>query len=674
MADVKQLILDIIARDRASQAFKSTGDAAAGLSVKVGGIGKSMTKTLTPAAAGVAVAFKTAFSEFDTGADTIRATTGATGKTLDGLTKSMKNVAVGVAEPLSVVGTAVGDINKRLGLTGKPLEGLTKQFVNLGHITGTDVSANIDAVTGLFNNFGVAADKQSGSLDTLFRASQVSGLGVAQLASQMASGGVVLREAGLSFDQSAALIAGLGKAGLDAGAVMPALGKALAVAAKDGKPAQQVLTDTFAAIKAAPDGTKAAGIALDVFGAKAGPKLAALIREGKLSFEELTNSISTGDTINAAAADTADWSEKFQMLKNRLQATIGPFGEIGAAAAAGLGALGPALLGFSSVAPVAGKVGKAIGGIASSAGSAAASVAGSAAKMVASFATTAARAVVSAATTAASWVASAATTVASFVATAAAAVASAAVTAAAWLVAAAPFIALGLVVAGVVILIIKNWDTIKAATLAVWGAIRDALSAVWAGISAGATFIFESIKTYFMFWVNGVRLVISGIGAVFGIITGAAETVGRTVRNIFDGVVGFFSGLPGRIGGVIGGLTDLITAPFKAAFNGVATIWNNTVGKLSFKIPGWVPGVGGKGFDVPDIPKFATGVTNFGGGLAYVHRDELLVNMPRGTDVIPAGAAAAGGRGDVYIDKLIQQPGQSIYELGREFAWALKAG
>jgi hypothetical protein len=31
------------------------------------------------------------------------------------------------------------------------------------------------------------------------------------------------------------------------------------------------------------------------------------------------------------------------------------------------------------------------------------------------------------------------------------------------------------------------------------------------------------------------------------------------------------------------------------------------VGKLSFTVPGWVPGIGGKGFDVPDIPMLAQG-------------------------------------------------------------------
>ncbi len=45
------------------------------------------------------------------------------------------------------------------------------------------------------------------------------------------------------------------------------------------------------------------------------------------------------------------------------------------------------------------------------------------------------------------------------------------------------------------------------------------------------------------------------------------------------------------------------------------------------------------------IPSHAMGVTNFAGGLAKVHRDELLVNLPRGTDVIPADVSRGLFRG-----------------------------
>jgi len=46
---------------------------------------------------------------------------------------------------------------------------------------------------------------------------------------------------------------------------------------------------------------------------------------------------------------------------------------------------------------------------------------------------------------------------------------------------------------------------------------------------------------------------------------------------------------------------------YKGLFNTIAKAWNTTIGKLSFKIPSWVPGLGGKGFDVPNIPELATG-------------------------------------------------------------------
>jgi hypothetical protein len=52
---------------------------------------------------------------------------------------------------------------------------------------------------------------------------------------------------------------------------------------------------------------------------------------------------------------------------------------------------------------------------------------------------------------------------------------------------------------------------------------------------------------------------------------------------------------------------NLVVGIYKGLFNGIADIWNNTVGKLSFKIPSWVPGIGGAGFDVPNIPKLAAG-------------------------------------------------------------------
>jgi hypothetical protein len=50
-----------------------------------------------------------------------------------------------------------------------------------------------------------------------------------------------------------------------------------------------------------------------------------------------------------------------------------------------------------------------------------------------------------------------------------------------------------------------------------------------------------------------------------------------------------------------------LLAVVKTIFNGIASAWNNTVGKLSFSVPSWVPKIGGKGFDMPNIPMLANG-------------------------------------------------------------------
>ena len=73
--------------------------------------------------------------------------------------------------------------------------------------------------------------------------------------------------------------------------------------------------------------------------------------------------------------------------------------------------------------------------------------------------------------------------------------------------------------------------------------------------------------------------------------------------NVWD----WLRALPGNIGSAFSRIAGFITAPFRAAFNAVGSLWNSTVGRLSFRIPSWVPGIGGDGFSMPQIPRFHSG-------------------------------------------------------------------
>jgi phage-related protein len=109
------------------------------------------------------------------------------------------------------------------------------------------------------------------------------------------------------------------------------------------------------------------------------------------------------------------------------------------------------------------------------------------------------------------------------------------------------------------------------------------------------------------------------------------------IVGIFNGVVDWFSKLPGRIGGFFSAIGDGIRNAFRGAFNFVADIWNNTVGRINFTIPSWVPGIGGNNFGVPKIPKFHTG-----GVVPGMQGQEMLAMLQAGERVVPRGGSGGG--------------------------------
>ena len=102
---------------------------------------------------------------------------------------------------------------------------------------------------------------------------------------------------------------------------------------------------------------------------------------------------------------------------------------------------------------------------------------------------------------------------------------------------------------------------------------------------------------------NPVVLITAGILAL-GIGIVAAYKKFEPFRDIVDAI---FGGIKYWINEVTIPAFKLLLGVAKTIFNGIATIWNNTFGKLSFNIPSWIPGIGGKGFDVPNIPLMAAG-------------------------------------------------------------------
>ena len=157
-------------------------------------------------------------------------------------------------------------------------------------------------------------------------------------------------------------------------------------------------------------------------------------------------------------------------------------------------------------------------------------------------------------------------------------------------------------------------------------ALTDALKIV--AVLIGASIIVS---------LEAARIALIAIGDAMNWITDVIVAGANFFKAVWNDAMGFFKGIPGAIRTSWNGLSNVIQAPFKEAFNAIAKMWNDTLGKIDLKIPSWVPGIGGKSFNVPDIPMLATGTDSWPGGLAVLgEQGPELVNLPQGASVTPA--------------------------------------
>jgi len=125
-----------------------------------------------------------------------------------------------------------------------------------------------------------------------------------------------------------------------------------------------------------------------------------------------------------------------------------------------------------------------------------------------------------------------------------------------------------------------------------------------------------------------------------------AGTAGANIgKNIFNGIIDFITSIPGKITELLGNIVSTITRIATNIKNAISSIFKSgnegiEAGQQAAKNRTTVRG-------------YASGVTNFAGGMALVgERGPELVNLPRGSDVIPAGQtqqALSGTSGSMEI-------------------------
>ncbi|TMC49468.1 MAG: hypothetical protein E6J14_08185 [Chloroflexi bacterium] len=215
------------------------------------------------------------------------------------------------------------------------------------------------------------------------------------------------------------------------------------------------------------------------------------------------------------------------------------------------------------------------------------------------------------------------------------------------------------IVAALVILEAKfHWIEVVA------GEVTAAMAVAWRGLQAAFEAVMTVIHGIFQWCKDNWPLLLGILAGPFGIAVAEIATHFSAIRDAFEKLLGFFAGTVDRVRGVFADVGNAILTPLKWAFNGIANIWNKTVGSLSFSIPGWVPVIGGDSFSMPKIPTF-----HGGGTVPGFPGQEVLALLQAGEKVTAAPPAGRGDGTTVIVNATSQA---DPHWIAREVAWVLR--
>jgi TP901 family phage tail tape measure protein len=605
---------------RTGKSIESTGKS-------LGKVGSTLTKSVTVPTVAIGTALLKLSEDFESAENTIRSSTGTTGSTLESLNGTMKSVYSNVASSLSDTSTAVSDVYKRLGLSGKPLQTLSTQFLNLSRITGTDLTTNIQTASQAFKAMNLTSSQYSGALDQVYKASQSTGQTTSDMLTSIQKYAPALKELGLNFSSSTALVGGLSKSGVNVQQVMTGLTKGISTMAKSGiTDANKAVKTLFDQIKAAPNSMTATKVAVAEFGTKAGPALATAVREGKLNYADLLKTISSSSgTISKATADTSTPLGRLKKLGHQLQIAFLPVANSLMSAAEGfepaiakmvgkikefadwLSKLSPAqkemVLKLVLIVAAAGPVIKIIGELTTNVGG----VIKGFGKLGGSIKT--AGGVM------------------------------------AWIKSPGHIVVLAITAIIIAIaLVIKYWPQISAFVS------KNKVLLIGLAVAIGAITIVLTVAKIAQALFNvtmglcPITWIIVGIVAVVAVIVLLIthwKTVSTVMGNVFKNIK---SGFKSFVNFIITGINYMISGALKPI--------NLLISGLN-KIPGVkIPALS---ITIPNVPNFATGTDYFSGGAAIINeKGGELVNLPNGSQVIPADKTdkALSSKRSVTINKI----------------------
>ena len=390
MATTAELQILIRARDQASKTLKN-------VSQNAGQAGRSLVALSAPIIGLGVIGVKT-FADFEAAIARTGAVSGATETQLTQLEQAARQMgrttaftASQSAEALSFMAMAGMDVDNAIGALPRVLE--------LAAAGSFDLGQAADIVTNVMAGMQLKTEDLSHANDVLVTAFTSANTDLTQLGQAFKFAGPVASAAGISFEETAAALALMGNAGIQASMAGTGLRGSITKLLNPTKEAQQVIDQLGATVKDSTDNLLplrdlvgefervglSAGDAMTIFGQRAGPAMLALVSQGSAALETLVSRMqdSGGTAERIATAQLDTFSGQMAIMKSAIQDVLIELGKglvpilrdvfvaiqpllnsmgkfiekhptltkVAVAAAAAIAALGIALVGLSIILP-----------------------------------------------------------------------------------------------------------------------------------------------------------------------------------------------------------------------------------------------------------------------------------------------------------------------------------
>jgi DNA repair exonuclease SbcCD ATPase subunit len=161
-------------------------------------------------------------------------------------TKELQNIQRDLGKTSGYTASQVGDLQlelARLGFTEKDLKSATESVLMLAKASGSELGRASEVAGATLRGFGLEAGETQRVVDVMAKSFDVSALGMENFAESMKYVAPVAKSAGVSLEETTAMLGVLSNVGISGSQAGTALRRILGEMAKTGKPASEALAD-----------------------------------------------------------------------------------------------------------------------------------------------------------------------------------------------------------------------------------------------------------------------------------------------------------------------------------------------------------------------------------------------------------------------------------------------